>query len=150
VLFGDVELQRGDDAQKLAQAGIEFFRKNRKPAFVQPCACFDGKLCRVYADRPKRCATFDCGLLKQVMAGELEASAALKAIRATRRQADLVMRLVRELGNHDEAQPLSKRYAAVIAQGIDLSADEAEVERRGELMMAVAELAGQIERDFLK
>lgn len=150
VLFGDVELQRGDSSQKLAVAGIELFRKGRKQAFRQPCACFDGKLCRIYAGRPKRCAMFNCGLLKRVMAGELSVPAALKAIRSAKGQAVKVLNLVRELGNQDESQPLTKRYAAVIAEGIDLSADEAEVERRGELMMAVAELAGRIERDFLK
>jgi len=84
------------------------------------------------------------------MAGELSVPAALKAIRSAKGQAVKVLNLVRELGNQDESQPLTKRYAAVIAEGIDLSADEAEVERRGELMMAVAELAGRIERDFLK
>ena len=149
VLFGDVELQRDDDAKKLSGAGLDLFRKGRKQAFVQPCACFDGKLCRIYADRPNRCASFECGLLKRVESGELTVAAALKTIRATRRQADAVLKLVRELGNHEESRPLNKRYTAVIAQGIDLSADEAEVERRGELMIAVAELAGMLESEFL-
>jgi Fe-S-cluster containining protein len=149
VLFGDVELQRGDDAKQLAKAGIDVFRKGRKQAFAQPCACFDGKLCRIYADRPNRCVSFECGLLKRVAQDDITAAAALKTIRATRRQADTVLKLVRELGNHDEAVPLNKRYAAVIAQPIDLSAAETEVELRGELMMAVAELAGLIEREFL-
>jgi hypothetical protein len=149
VLFGDVELQRGDNARKLSGAGLDLFRKGRKRAFAQPCACFDGKLCKIYADRPKRCAAFDCGLLKRVQRGELTTAAALRSIRETRQCADKVMKLVRELGNHEESQPLNKRYSAVIEQGIDFSAPEAEVERRGELMMAVAELAGLIEREFL-
>jgi len=150
VLFGDVELQRGDSGMKLSALGLDMFRKGRKAAFVQPCACFDGKLCRIYADRPNRCATFECGLLRRVQRGEMTAPVALKTIRATLRQVDTVLKLVRELGNHEESLPLNKRYSTLIAQGIDLSASEAEIERRGELMMAVAELAGQIERDFLK
>jgi hypothetical protein len=149
VLFGDVELQRGDVARKYSSAGLELFRKGDKKAFAQPCACFDGKLCRIYADRPKRCATFECGLLQRVQQGELTASAALQAIRTTRRQVDAVLKLVRALGNHDESLSLNKRYAAVIAQPIDLAADEAQVEQRGELMMAVAELTGSIEREYL-
>jgi Fe-S-cluster containining protein len=149
VLFGDVELQRGDNAMKLADGGMEFFRKGRKQAFVQPCACFDGKLCRIYSDRPKRCATFDCGLLKRVQKGSLTTAAALKSIRETRKCAEKVVKLVRDLGNHKESWPLNRRYTEVIEQGIDFSATEAEVERRGELMMAVAELTGRVERDFL-
>jgi Fe-S-cluster containining protein len=149
VLFGDVELQRGDDATHLAELGVEFFRKGRKTAFAQPCACLEGGLCRIYADRPKRCAAFDCGLLKRVQRDELSAAAALKKIAEAKRRAADVLKLVRQLGNDDESLPLNQRYSAVIAQPIDMSADEAEIERRGELMMAVSRLVETLERDFL-
>ena len=150
VLFGDVELRRGDDASHLARLGVDLVPKGRKTAFSQPCSCFDGKLCGIYADRPKQCRAFECGLLKRVGAGELTAGAALKIIAETRRSADVVSKLVRELGNQEETQPLNQRYAAVVAQPIDLSADETQVERRGELMMAVAKLVKSLGRDFLK
>lgn len=150
VLFGDVELRRGDDAKLLTSVGLELFRKGSRQAFTQPCACFDGKLCRIYADRPKRCATFECGLLKRVQDGEMKPALALRKIAETRRQADRVLQLLRSLGDVNETLPLNKRYAAVSAQPIDLSADKAEVERRGELMLAVAKLMELLERDFLK
>jgi hypothetical protein len=149
VLFGDVELQRGDDAKLLTKLGVDLFRKGRKTAFSQPCDCLVNGLCRVYADRPKRCATFDCRLLKRVQANEISAPAALKKIAATKRHAAEVLHLVRQLGNTDESLPLNQRYAADIAQPIDLSADEADIERRGELMMAVSRLVDLLERDFL-
>jgi uncharacterized protein len=150
VLFGDVELQRGDHAHLLAKLGLDLFRKGRKSAFTQPCACFDGKLCGIYASRPQQCHAFACGLLKRVTAGKLPPGAALQIIAETRRSADAVLQLVRELGNTDEIKPLNRRYADVVAQPIDMSADEAEVERRGDLMMAVAKLVASLERDFLK
>lgn len=150
VLFGDVELRRGDDPKALARLGVALFRKGRRAAFSQPCSCFDGKLCGIYPDRPSQCRAFECGLLKRVNAGELTAGAALKSIAEMRRRADAVLKLVRELGNADETQPLNQRYAAVVSQPVDLSAGEAEVERRGELMMTVAKLMGALERDFLR
>ncbi len=150
VLFGDVELQRGDDAKRLGELGVEFFRKGRKTAFAQPCACLVNGLCRIYADRPQRCATFDCGLLKRVQAEKATPAAALKKIAEAKRRADEVLKLVRQLGNTDESLPLNQRYAAVIAEPIDMSADEADIERRGELMMAVARLVETLERDFLR
>ena len=149
-LFDDVELQRGDNAEKLLDAGVELFQKRRKTAFAQPCACFDGRLCRIYADRPKRCAAFDCGLLRRVQDGELTAAVALKQIRTAKRLVDKVTGLVRSLGNQDETQPLNKRYRAILAQGIDLSARAADIRKRSQLLRAVAKLAGQLERDFLK
>ena len=150
MLFGDVELQRGEDVEHLVRLGVDLFRKGRKTAFSQPCSCFDGKLCGIYADRPRQCRAFECGLLKRVGVGELTVGAALKTIAETRRNADTVLKLVRELGNPEETQPLHQRYAAIIAEPIDMSADEANVERHGELMMAVAKLMETLERNFRK
>lgn len=150
VLFGDVELQPGDDPKRLQSLGVDLFRKGRKTAFTQPCSCFDGKLCGIYADRPKQCRAFECGLLKRVQAGKLTAGSALKTIAEARRRSAAVLKLVRELGHTDETKPLNQRYAAVVAQPIDMAADEAVLERRGELMMAVAKLVDSLERDFLK
>jgi uncharacterized protein len=149
VLFGDVELQRGDDAKQLTKLGVELFRKGRKTAFPQPCACLVKGLCSIYANRPKRCAAFDCGLLKRVQSEKLTAALALKKIAEAKRRAAEVLKLVRQLGNTDESLPLNQRYSAVISEPIDMSADEAEIERRGELMMAVSHLVETLERDFL-
>src|ERR1035441_8546815 len=82
-LFADVELRAGDDPQRLAKLGLTIEKKGKnKLAFAQPCACFDGKLCGIYHDRPKRCRLFECGLLKRVDAGEMTPGAALKKIRS--------------------------------------------------------------------
>src|ERR1017187_2031103 len=85
VLFADVELRKGDDAQRLAEFGLSLEKKGRQQAFAQPCACFDGKLCRIYGERPKRCRTFECGLLKRVQTGDLGADAALQTIAEAQR-----------------------------------------------------------------
>jgi hypothetical protein len=149
VLFGDVELQRSDDGKKLSAVGLQLFRKGRKQAFHQPCACFDGQLCGIYTNRPKRCAAFECGLLKRVISGRMSSAAALKIIRTMQSRVDGTKQILRELGNHEESTALNKRYAAVMAQPIDLSADEADAGRRGELMMAVSGLMSLAQREFL-
>jgi len=149
VLFGDVELQRADDPKRLGEAGMVLSHKGRKLCFNQPCACFDGKWCGIYADRPRRCRTFVCGLLKQVQVDELSIVVALRSIAEARRLSEEVRRLVRELGHTDEGLPLNRRYAALIAQPIDLAADDERIERRSELMLAVDKLVKILERDFL-
>lgn len=150
VLFGDVELQKSDDAKLLAKHGIHLFRKGRKTAFAQPCECLVNGLCRIYADRPNRCATFDCGLLKRVQAGKTPPAAALKKIAEAKQRSTEVLKLVQLLGNTDETLPLNQRYAAIMAEPIDMAADETEIERRGELMMAVSRLVEILEHDFLQ
>jgi Fe-S-cluster containining protein len=150
VLFADVELQKGDNAGRLIDLGMSLKKKGMKRAFVQPCHCFDGKLCQIYADRPKRCATFECGLLKRVQSGVMPASAALKRIADTKKLAEEVRRLLRRLGDDDEQLALTKRYSRMMAKPIDLSADEDAGETRGELMLAVKELMHIFQREFLK
>ncbi len=150
VLFGDVELQRGDDAKKLSKLGMSLRKKkNGMASFNQPCSCFDGKLCSIYDDRPKRCRTFECRLLQRAQTDEVTIPAALKSIAEARRCADDVRKLVRELGQRDEQMPLNRRYSEIMSQPIDLAGDESVGERRGELMMAVHRLTEILERDFL-
>ena len=102
-LFADVELRAGDDAKRLAKLGLTIEKKTRtKLAFAQPCACFDGKLCAIYADRPQRCRKFECGLLKKVEANAMTPGAALKKIAAAKRRVEKVRELLRQSGQREE------------------------------------------------
>ncbi len=150
-LFADVELRAGDDARELARLGLSLEKKGRnKTAFAQPCACFDGKLCAIYGNRPKRCRTFECGLLKKTGAGELNAGIALEKISKAKTLVKKVRELLRSLGQNDERLALTKRYALAMSAPVDLAASENNSELRGELMMAVNDLMRQLQRDFLK
>ncbi len=149
-LFADVELRASDKPARLNQLGLTLFRKTKTTtAFTQPCACFDGRLCKIYADRPKRCGLFECGLLKRVETGEVTVSAALKKISTAKKQAERVRGLLRSLGQREERMALTHRYAAAMSAPIDL-ADEADAEQRGELMLAVNDLMTALQRDFLR
>ncbi len=149
-LFADVELRAGDDAQRLKKLGLTIEKKTAtKLAFAQPCACFDGKLCTIYADRPKRCGLFECGLLKRVEADELTAGAALKKISEAKKLAGRVRELLRQSGQRNEEMALTHRYGEVMSAPMDFS-DAADAERRGELMLAVNDLMTRLQRDFLR
>ncbi|HEY1662706.1 MAG TPA: YkgJ family cysteine cluster protein [Verrucomicrobiae bacterium] len=148
-LFADVELRQSDDATLLKKLGLSLHKKGKsKIAFAQPCACFDGKFCKIYEDRPKRCGLFECGLLKKVEAGKMTTNAALKKIRDAKALAGKVRELLDSSGQRDEKMALTKRYAETMSGPIDLS-DETAADRRGELMMAVSNLMQILQRDFL-
>lgn len=149
-LFADVELRTGDDAARLAALGLKLHNKGRmKFAFSQPCACFNGTLCRIYGDRPKRCRLFECGLLKRVNANEMTAKAALRKITEAKKRADRVRELLDLVGQRDERKALTHRYGEAMAAPVDMS-DEKDAERRGELMMAVNDLMQVLQKDFLR
>ena len=149
VLFVDVRLQPADDAERLAELGVKLKRRADNLRFQQPCSCLEGKLCRIYAERPTRCRTFECRLLQGVEKGEVTERAALNSIRDAKGRAEKVRRILRELGDADESAPLSRRYQRMMRKPIDLSANERDIELRGELMLAVSDLVHVLERDFL-
>jgi Fe-S-cluster containining protein len=149
-LFADVELRAGDDPARLAKLGLALHQKTKtRLAFSQPCAAFDGRLCRIYGDRPGRCRLFECGLLKKVGAGEMTAAAALDKIAGAKREAEKVRELLRLLGQREETMALTHRYMAAMSAPVDL-ADDAGAERHGELMLAVNDLMTLLQRDFLR
>jgi len=149
-LFADVELRAGDDPARLAKLGLSLERKGRgKIAFAQPCACFDGTLCQIYGDRPKRCRLFECGLLKRVETREMTAKAALEKITDAKKRADHVRELLRLQGQRDEQKALTHRYREAMSAPVEMS-DEANAERRGELMLAVNDLMQLLQKDFLR
>ncbi|HEU6448414.1 MAG TPA: YkgJ family cysteine cluster protein [Verrucomicrobiae bacterium] len=148
-LFADVELRKGDDVKRLEKSGLTIFQKSKtKIGFPQPCACFDGKLCTIYPDRPKRCRLFECGLLKKVQAGEITSARALKKIAKAKKLAGRVRELLRQSGQRDEQMALTPRYAEAMSASIDLAKDDSKL--RGKLMRAMPDLMELLHRDFLQ
>lgn len=148
VLFADVELTRSDKVSQLSALGLATFRKRGTPAFHQPCSCFDGKLCRIYSDRPAQCRAFECRLLKRVQRNEMAVSQALQVIREALRQVQEVAHLCRELRHPDEHMSLTARYSAIMREPIDLAEESARQKRRSKLAMAMARLMAHLERHF--
>jgi len=151
VLFKDVELQPGDDAEQLKSLGLpirEARKVQRKPGnpkpetrnskFPQPCAALcEGNRCRIYSERPSRCREFECALFKSVAAGKTELAAALKTIRATHQRADQARRLLRALGDIDEHLALSVRFKRTRRRLEAGGFDDVSADTFGELTLAV-------------
>lgn len=149
VLFEDVRLQGKDDPKMVQKLGLRLERHGRGQRVCQPCGALQGGLCQVYGQRPVRCRSFECRLLKNVQAGQTPQAAALKVIRKTRQQADKVIRLLEQLGNTETTQPLTRRYEEVMSQPWDLSAGKEFMELRAKLMREMSKLMSLAETEFL-
>ena len=101
-------------------------------------------------ERPKRCRTFECGLLKRVQAGELDANAALKAIARAKCQVKKVCELLRRTGSDDARLALSQRYERAMSGPVDLSGGKASAGLPGKLMATYRDLMLMLCADFLK
>ncbi len=157
-LFRDVELQPGDDAEKLRALGLPLRSRRGQEAdplkFAQPCSALCADLaCRIYADRPTRCREFECALFKEVALKKVALPAALKVIRQTRQFAEKVRRLLRELGDAGERVSLARRFKRVqrkfdageLPEGLDT---ETAYDLFGELSLAVHALDMRLRMKF--
>jgi uncharacterized protein len=150
-LFADVELQLGDDSKRLAQLGLTLTKKGRrKLAFAQPCACFDGKCCKIYSDRPRQCSLFECTVLKKTDAGKMNSEAALRVISEAKTLANRVRALLRAFGQRSDKQSITHGYAEAMSAPIDLSRGDNVADRHGQLMRAFGDLMELLEREFLR
>jgi hypothetical protein len=148
-LFADVELRASDDAKRLAKLGLSLKKKGRiKFAFAQPCACFDGKLCKIYSERPKHCRLFECGLLKKVNGGQMTTSAALKKIAKAKVLVKKLGHLLEVFEGDDAGAALSELYAAAMRAPMDLASSHAD--GHGELMKVYGEWMEMARREFLR
>lgn len=64
-LFGTGRLEAADSA--LARETV--LAGEAPGTFRQPCAALEGKLCRIYEQRPAACRAFDCTLVRELAAG---------------------------------------------------------------------------------
>jgi Fe-S-cluster containining protein len=154
VLFKDVELQPGDDADQLAALGLPVSNpkpgiRNPKSKFPQPCAalCADNR-CHIYKERPVRCRQFDCALLKSVATGDTTVPAALRTIRLAGQRAEKVRRLLRALGDANEQVALSLRFKRLRRRIESAPPDDAVAETYADLTLAVQDLNHLLARSF--
>ena len=143
-LFGHVRLGPGDDAKKLKTLGLPISVSRAKTPvthFPQPCTalCAD-RTCRLYADRPLQCRSFECGVFKDAQAGRIEFSAALRLVKQARQRVDKVRRLLRELGDTEENRSFGERFRRTQQRMETGGADAAARDTFAELSLVVHSL----------
>ena len=143
-LFDLVKLEPGDDAAKLKALGLPVSVSRGKvpiARFPQPCSALcEDRTCRLYAERPWQCRTFECALFKDAKAGRITFAAALPLVKLARRRADHVRRLLRELGDTDEHRALGERFHRTAERMESGNADEAAKAKFADLSLAVHRL----------
>jgi Fe-S-cluster containining protein len=146
-LFGDVRLRPSEDREKLLARGVPIDQRGRSFRLAQPCTCFQSGRCTIYLDRPQRCRTFECGILKRALSQKISMRAALAVIGRARRARTRVEELLGEQAS--ESLPLRSRVADVMRQPLDLS-DSNAARRMTRLMKAMQRLTELVEAEFLR
>ena len=143
-LFDGVQLEPGDDAQKLKTLGLRVsISRGKTPIarFPQPCtALCTNRTCRLYADRPSQCRVFECGVLKEAKAGRITFTAATQSVKKARRQADKIRRLLHQLGDTEQHRALGERFFRMQCRMEEEPTDEATRSVFADLSLAVHRL----------
>jgi hypothetical protein len=160
-IFGDVALMKGENREHFTTMGLRF-RKARssvtgseeRPAnpcagkFVQPCSAYDGRHCRIYADRPSHCRKFVCLLLGRAIAGQTGISKAACVIKEALAAMAQVEGLLERLGDRNSGLSVRERFHRVsrrLHRGC-LGADEAQL--FSELTLAMHRLNLRLSKSF--
>jgi uncharacterized protein len=150
-IFGDVQLQAGDNKVRLGLLGLEMKCSSGTRAmskFLQPCAAHDGCRCRIYSERPSYCREFECALLKNVCSRSISKNEALRIIRDAKAKLATINELLAKLENTDETLSHRARFKQVTQQMKDRKSDQAKTIAFGELTLAVHELNVLIAASF--
>jgi uncharacterized protein len=140
-LFDLVKLEPDDDARKLKMLGLPVtVSRGKEPVarFPQPCAALcEDRTCRLYADRPRQCRIFECGVFKDAKAGRITYPAALRLVKQTRRRSEKIRRLLHELGDTDEHRALGERFHRTSERLESGQADDAAKAKFADLSLAM-------------
>jgi hypothetical protein len=146
-LFAEVELSGPAEATTLAAMGLDVDEDGGGELLTQPCAALKGTRCGVYAHRPGCCRTFECRLLKDVRAGDVNVGDAVEFIESARSQLAHVHALLSGLGMRRSRLPLRERIAEALAR--EPSADAAVQRKRDELGAAMEAVEESVRETFL-
>lgn len=158
-IFRDVKLVPSDNPKALESLRLRRSRSGSTDAnpgapaatglhFSQPCPAFDGCRCGVYGSRPGHCRQFECLLFKKVAAKRVSLAEALRLIGEARKGARKVRRLLRGLGDADEARALGDRFLRTTRRVEHSSHEAGTAELYGRLTLAFHDLSLLIHDEF--
>lgn len=86
------------DDDEIETAGLigHKLRADGRPGFALPCPFLQNSSCTIYADRPKVCARYKCGLLDRFEAGEVTLAAAITIVGGAKKLVDRVRAVMPE------------------------------------------------------
>jgi len=145
-LFADLKLSPADKA-RLQRKGFDL-KLSRSAKLPQPCPALCAPHCTIYSSRPDHCRRFECLLLKEVIAGEIPESTAIRTIRTARRRHEKVRQLLQSLGDRNDSVAVSVRFRRLARSLETESMDAAKAALFGDLTLAMHDLNRCLARHF--
>lgn len=147
-LFADVELASSAEVTGLEILGLDVEDDDANAGLLSlPCRAHVGRLCAIYAHRPKCCRTFECGLLQDAREGTVGVERALEHIAEALEHTRRVRTLLVQLGEPNARLPLNERSAMALAR--DMTGRPGMRRKQTQLEAAMTALENRIQTTFL-
>ena len=139
-----------DDLTPLTRLGAQVVPNPEREGmvFLLPCPAFGQGCCTIYEDRPSRCRSYSCALLKQVEAGEVSTSEALGVIQSALTLRDQVVPELKALVESRPPEPFSDLCERVDAHWDAMADPLAERRKHAGLLFRVNALRTLLTRRF--
>ncbi len=151
-LFDNVRLESAEEGTVVKALGLPVKTSRGQIPFAffrQPCSALgDCRICRIYANRPGQCRSFDCQVLKDAQAGRITFDAAHRWVKQAQRKAGIIRRLLRQLGDSAESRSLGDRYRRLRRRVESEPIDEQSSHRFAALSLAMHQLDLLAHRKF--
>ena len=149
-LFSDVELSSSKEACRLENFGVDVEEDDdeERSLLLQPCSALQGKRCGIYRYRPKCCRTFECRLLKSVLAEQVTLEEARAKIAVLTGEVAALRELMSRFSAGSNLPLKEQFFEAVTAVAEQHSNSQAEDST--ELVRRMRRVEETIEKIFLK
>ncbi len=139
-----------DDLSPLVRLGAQVVPNPEREGmvFLLPCPAFGEGCCTIYEERPSRCRSYSCALLKQVDAGEVSTSEALGVIQSALGLRDQVVPELKALVETRPPEPFSDLCERVDARWDAMEDPMAERRKHAGLLFRVNALRNLLSRRF--
>ena len=82
-LFKTVPVNPAERLLGLKTRGVQIHIEGERRCLLLPCTAYENCVCKVYTERPKRCTTYQCKLLKQCLNDKITWDEAAEVVHST-------------------------------------------------------------------
>ncbi|MDB4458994.1 YkgJ family cysteine cluster protein [bacterium] len=148
VLFSDASLTQ-DEVEFLTEAKFPLVERDGAVHLHQPCIALKGTCCSIYQQRPSRCRSYECELLKSATAGSTSWTEAHEIIAQVKELIVEIDNILKEVPDDSSAKPLNRRLTRA-SEILREQTDPTSRKHSGQLTYAGMKLRRLLNKHFLK
>jgi len=112
-LFKAVPVGPDERLLGLKARGVQINIESKRKSFLLPCTAYENCVCKVYTERPKRCITYQCKLLRKCLNDKITWDEAAEVVHSTqlhKKKLEANLRQVYRFSSGDSLPDIFRRF----------------------------------------